>query len=353
MTVNEYRQQVYRVMVTVLAIPDANPRIIAEKCNLSLPDLWTTLEFTDTEGLLSSLRIQHGGQGKAPIMVFYDTAQRTLKGMEFMEQFETQGIPHLHDLERQTVFISYNQGSASDFVDELEKRLAICADVKRDKTTMDSWDSFSEFMRSIRKQDFAVLVITDAYLKSIPCMFEVSELMKDDNWRQKVMFAVLDSNLYSAGADTYIRYWQDKKDELNGKAKGIDPVNMAPITADLKKVVAIQQCFGDFFMSVCDSDNPKPYLVIEAIIGRIRKEANGNFVDTLNSSDAVAESMKEKENSDLEKNERGLLFLKSEKVAGKNIVYCPTCYTKYHELYMVTPGSMRRDLFCTNCKAHF
>ena len=353
MTTNEYKQQVYRVMTAVLEMPDKNGRVVAEKCGLPLTELWTTLEFIHTQGLLNGLRVQHGGQGKAPIMVFYDTAQRTLKGMEFMEQFETQGIPHLHDSERPTVFISYNQGSASDFVNELEKRLAICADVKRDKTTMDPWDSFSEFMRSIRKQDFAVLVITDAYLKSIPCMFEVSELMKDDNWKQRVMFAVLDTSLYSAGADTYIRYWQDKKEELNRKAKGIDPVNMAPITADLKKVVAIQQCFGDFFMSVCDSDNPKPYLVIEAIIDRIRKEANGSFVDTLNNTETVAESVNKTESSDLEKNERGLLFLKSEKAAGKNIVYCPTCYTKYHELYMVTPGSMRRDLFCTNCKAHF
>ena len=57
--------------------------------------------------------------------------------------------------------------------------------------------------------------------------------------------------------------------------------------------------------------------------------------------------------NDMEKDSHGLLYRKSEKEAGKDIVYCPTCYTKYHQLYMVTHGSMRRDLFCTNCKAHF
>lgn len=59
------------------------------------------------------------------------------------------------------------------------------------------------------------------------------------------------------------------------------------------------------------------------------------------------------DDNDIDKNERGLLYKKSEKEAGKNIVYCPTCYTKYHDLYMITHGGMRRDLFCTNCKAKF
>lgn len=288
MTVNEYRQQVYRVMVTVLAIPDANPRIVAEKCNLSLPDLWTTLEFTDTEGLLSGLRIQHGGQGKAPLLVIYDRAQRTLKGMEFMEHFEKEGIPHISGDERPTLFISYNRETGSGFADTLEKRIASCASVKLD-TNMAPWESFTEFMKTIRKQDFAVLVITDKYLRSEACMFEVSEVMKDENWRDKVMFAVLEDAVYTTGATEYLRYWQDQREKANLDAKSIEPMNMESITAKIKKITGIELCFNTFFAAVCDSNNPKPYEVIDAILDRIRYTTNQDFAAGLDNTTYASE----------------------------------------------------------------
>ena len=33
-TTSQYKEQMYRVMATVLKIPDANPRIVAEKCSM-------------------------------------------------------------------------------------------------------------------------------------------------------------------------------------------------------------------------------------------------------------------------------------------------------------------------------
>lgn len=284
MTTNEYKQRVYRVMVTVLAIPDANPRIVADKCGLSLDELWEALEFTDTEGLLSGLRIQHGGWGKAPLLVIYDRAQRTLKGMEFMDRFEKEGVPYIQGDERPTVFISYNQASASSFVDSLQERLKSCATVVRDKTSMKDWDSFTAFMKSIRKQDFAVLVITPEYLRSTACMYEVSELLKDEDWHDKVMFAVIDSSIYSTPAAAFLKYWQEKQAQLQEEARTIEPQNMSLITAELNKVIAIQQCFGDFYSAVCDANNPKTWDIISAIITRIKDCANEDFAAGLDNT---------------------------------------------------------------------
>lgn len=64
-------------------------------------------------------------------------------------------------------------------------------------------------------------------------------------------------------------------------------------------------------------------------------------------------SVNENEDDNIEMNAQGLLIRKSDIAAGKNIVYCPTCYQNYRKLFPVTPGSMRRDMFCSNCKAHF
>ena len=67
----------------------------------------------------------------------------------------------------------------------------------------------------------------------------------------------------------------------------------------------------------------------------------------------VEVSNEETEASDIEMNERGLMVKKSDIAEGKNIVYCPACYQNYGKLFPVVPGSMRRDMFCSNCKVRY
>lgn len=283
-TTSQYEEQMYKVMAAVLKIPDANPKIIAERCSISLPELFSTLAVIDTEKLLSGLNVIRAGQDKTPVTVIFDHVQRTMKGMEFMKCYETEGLPHIQGKERPTVFISYNQASAGSFVDSLQECLKSCATVVRDKTSMGDWESFTSFMKSIRKQDFAVLVITPEYLRSMACMYEVSEFLKDENWHDKVMFAVIDQSVYSTPVTEFLSFWQKKQNELHEQAKKIEPQNMSLITADLNKVIAIQQCFNCFYGAVCDSNNPMPWDIIPAIIRRIKICANEDFAADLDNS---------------------------------------------------------------------
>ena len=283
-TTSQYEEQMYKVMAAVLKIPDANPKTIAERCSISLPELFSTLAVIDTEKLLSGLNVIRAGQDKAPVTVIFDHVQRTMKGMELMKCYETEGLPHIQGKERPTVFISYNQASAGSFVDSLQECLKSCATVVRDKTSMGDWESFTSFMKSIRKQDFAVLVITPEYLRSMACMYEVSEFLKDENWHDKVMFAVIDQSVYSTPVTEFLSFWQKKQNELHEQAKKIEPQNMSLITADLNKVIAIQQCFNCFYGAVCDSNNPMPWDIIPAIIRRIKICANEDFAADLDNS---------------------------------------------------------------------
>lgn len=50
----------------------------------------------------------------------------------------------------------------------------------------------------------------------------------------------------------------------------ITPQNMLPTTTELNKVIAIQQCFGDFYSAVCNANNPQTWDIISAIITRIK-----------------------------------------------------------------------------------
>lgn len=284
MTSAAYKQNVYHVMCVIQKIPDASPNDVATACGLLIDDLWGYLDFISKEGLLDGIRVQHGGQGNKPLMAFYDEVSPTLHGLEFMQQFEEEGIPHIEEAARPSVFISYNQKSGSSFVDTLEKKLKDCAIVKRDKSSVAAWGSFSTFMKSIRKQDFVVLVITDEYLHSQPCMFEVCELMKDEEWRNKVMFAILDERIYSADKYAFTQYWQKEESKLNERAKALEPIGMEQLAKDLKQLSSIQSCIDTFINAVLDANNPKAWEVIDRIIARIRTDANTGFVDKLDNT---------------------------------------------------------------------
>ena len=70
-------------------------------------------------------------------------------------------------------------------------------------------------------------------------------------------------------------------------------------------------------------------------------------------SPATAEIPAPPDEDDLELTQNGYYIKKSEAEAGKDIRYCSACYKKYKELYPIAPGSVHRDMFCTNCKMHY
>ena len=78
-------------------------------------------------------------------------------------------------------------------------------------------------MQSISNMDYTVLLISDSYLKSANCMYEVLEVMRDRNYRDKIFPAVIDSGIYSPITRAkYVKHWQGEFRELENELKGIN-----------------------------------------------------------------------------------------------------------------------------------
>lgn len=170
-----------------------------------------------------------------------------------------------------SVFVSYNHGS-SDFVDKIEKALAGICNIKRDKNEIGDWGSISDFMKTIRKEDFAVLVITDKYLKSTACLFEVVQLMKDENWDKNTMYVVMEDAkaIYSVVEQLrYIKYWTSYCEELSDAIKVLPPETTYKQSEELKKATTIKNEIGEFLNKVSDANNPSTDEVISRIKHRI------------------------------------------------------------------------------------
>lgn len=194
-----------------------------------------------------------------------------LSGKAFMED----NLPIQQEIQVNvpTMFISYNRG-CSDFVDKIENELDGKCDVKRDKNNIGDWKSISEFMKTIRKEDFAVLVISDAYLKSVACLYEVIELIKDDKWDEKTMYVIWDDakDIYNGIKRlNYIKYWTDYCNELNDAIKDLPPSATYAQSEELKKAEEIRNNIGEFLSRVADSNNPSVENVISRIIERLEK----------------------------------------------------------------------------------
>lgn len=157
-----------------------------------------------------------------------------------------------------TIFLSYNWHD-EQIADKIDKHLSKFPNitVKRDVRDIGTWKSIKGFMKSIRQQDYAVLLISDFYLKSKNCMFEVTEIMKEQEYRDRIFPAVLECSIYEPlGRAKYIEYWQKECEALETAIKGLDLANAAELVNDLKWYKSIASSVGEFLSIVADMNNP-------------------------------------------------------------------------------------------------
>lgn len=185
-------------------------------------------------------------------------------GVAYYERYIHKPQDEMHDV---NVFVSYNQKSGSGFADALEKKLEGKANVIRDKKNIPAWGSISTFMESIRDQDFAVAVVTDEYLKSQACMYEIATMIRESDWRGRVIPAVLDSSIYGKKLG-YAEYWSSKKKELEGKTSN-DLLVIQALNRDAEQISRITAEINTFLDFIIDGLNPPIYSVLDEIEKRV------------------------------------------------------------------------------------
>lgn len=47
--------------------------------------------------------------------------------------------------------------------------------------------SIKEFMKQIRKGDYSFIIISEDYLKSLNCMYEMGEFIKDESYKDRIL----------------------------------------------------------------------------------------------------------------------------------------------------------------------
>jgi internalin A len=103
------------------------------------------------------------------------------------------------------------------------------APIIRDKTAMTFGDSIAKFMKDIGQGDRIFVFLSDKYLKSPFCMFELFEIWRNcrlerQEFRAKVrLYRLPDAEIFTARDRLkYAKYWRAQHDELAAELKGTD-----------------------------------------------------------------------------------------------------------------------------------
>ncbi|MDB4921920.1 toll/interleukin-1 receptor domain-containing protein [Mucilaginibacter sp.] len=91
------------------------------------------------------------------------------------------------------IFLSYSWANAdiADEIDDIFKGIGI--QLIRDIRDAPYRASIKDFMHQIGKSDFVLMVISDEYLRSVNCMYEVIELLNTHEFEKRILPVIIDN----------------------------------------------------------------------------------------------------------------------------------------------------------------
>lgn len=137
----------------------------------------------------------------------------------------------------QAVFISYAWGGErEEIVNQIDQALqSRGVKIIRDKRELGYKGSINAFMDRIGRGDCVILVISDKYLRSPNCMYELVEIAENKQFQDRVFPVVLqDADIYNpVRRIQYIQHWEEKRTELAEAIRTLDPANLQGIREEM------------------------------------------------------------------------------------------------------------------------
>jgi len=137
----------------------------------------------------------------------------------------------------QAVFISYAWGNEREEVVNQADQALQNRGIKiiRDKRELGYKGSINAFMERIGRGDCVILVISDKYLRSPNCMYELVEIAENKHFQDRVFPIVLqDADIYNpVRRIQYIKHWEEKRAELAEAIRTLDPANLHGIREEM------------------------------------------------------------------------------------------------------------------------
>ncbi len=190
--------------------------------------------------------------------------------------------PEMYPKTTPEVFFSYAWGSLTDpreiIVNELYESLRNNDyNIIRDKNDLGYGGLISDFMKRIGKAEIIIVVLSDKYIRSDYCMFELyeafrnSQLDKDAFIKKIIPIKVEEINLSPKGRGIYRDFWDEKEKEwddyVGSYSKKISPLEME----EYNRVKSIVNNLGTMFQILLDINTLTTDLLSKDDFAEIKK----------------------------------------------------------------------------------
>jgi hypothetical protein len=196
----------------------------------------------------------------------------------------------------QQVYISYNwQEDSNEMANQLVQAFeARGIAIIRDKTHTTYKDSIKNFMQQIGQGKCVVAVISDRYLKSENCMFELVEIARNGDFYDRIFpIVLLDAKIHKdLDRIDYLEYWEQEKAKLQEKYKQIDLVRTNSILETLNLYDEIRRNIDNLTNILKDMNTLTPDLLcesefeamIQAVQAKLTEDGQNTFTPTRKTS---------------------------------------------------------------------
>ena len=200
----------------------------------------------------------------------------------------------------QAVFISYAWGEErEEIVNQIDEALQQRGiTIIRDKRDLAYKGSIGGFMERIGQGNCVILVISDKYLRSPNCMYELVEVAENKGFHDRTFPVVLaDADIYDPlKRIEYVKHWEHKRAELAEAIKSVDPANLQGIREEMDLYDRIRDRISGLASALKDMNTLTPEMhqgsnfsqLIEAIENRLKASPPGSGPET--APEARAES---------------------------------------------------------------
>lgn len=151
-----------------------------------------------------------------------------------------------------TIFLSYcwKDIDHANTIDNDFKSIGIT--FRRDQRNLEYRQSIKEFMQTIGKHDFVVMLISNAYLRSANCMYEVTELLNSHEFNKKILPVLLPdaSGIFNkAQRLIYYKHWEMERSEAQGRLQEISNEDHLQQVKECNNII---EHLDKFFTTVTD-----------------------------------------------------------------------------------------------------
>lgn len=204
----------------------------------------------------------------------------------FIKELEKYGLePGGLIMPKKTIFLSYTQinNDIANGVDYALQKLGY--EVKRDIRDVEKWGNLKEFMKTVRKEDYVVFLVSDTYLRRDNCLFEVMEFLKDDSYEKRAFPIAIsfsreekkqrsDAGLVTSMFDPeytaeIVLFWEERKKKLDKMVNSISSENRSELDEKCRDIdnmaqsagIFLAKFFGEMLLMTIDPENPQYELV--------------------------------------------------------------------------------------------